>query len=221
LKQQKKMPRPAKENCFVPQIQQSPCGAASLLVCGSCWLEALTESGYLLPGALYPLLCGSVSPHLAAWVLAVGGRRKLVLPAPLPLPRRLGNARDRSDRSLPVSSSTLFIPDSRKGMTLLPGHLQPCTMLQWVRKEWSYLRKYCFTEKTRWREILSVLRWQLELRISDAQRRRAKNGSLSALDRELLQTAYNDSRFLHRFLGRSKETKLEQAAAELLHQAEE
>ena len=74
LKHQKKMPRPAKEKCFLPQILAL--AGFGLLLRGGCWLEALSKSGNLLPGALYPLPCGGASPHLAAWVLTQGGCRK-------------------------------------------------------------------------------------------------------------------------------------------------
>ena len=40
-----------------------------LLGYGGGWLGLPTESGSLLPCALYLLLCGSASPHLAAWEL--------------------------------------------------------------------------------------------------------------------------------------------------------
>ena len=83
------------------------------------------------------------------------------------------------------------------------------------------MRKYRFTGETRWRGILKVLRWQLDLRVFDAQRRFVKSGSLPELDRDLLQIAYDNSRFLHLFLGYPKETKLEKTALNLLHQSKE
>jgi len=83
------------------------------------------------------------------------------------------------------------------------------------------LRKYRFSETPPWKEILKVLHRQLDLRIYDAKRWKARNGSLSVLDRELLQTAYDNIRSLHLFLGQTKETKLEKTALNLLHQSEE
>ncbi|MDO4315400.1 MAG: hypothetical protein Q4C45_06450 [Oscillospiraceae bacterium] len=81
------------------------------------------------------------------------------------------------------------------------------------------MRKYRDIEPGRWKEILQVLRWQLEVRMMDVQRLE-KREDLQTFSLPLLQKAYDDSRFLHRFLGYPQETKLEKRAAELLHSME-
>ena len=66
---QRKPRRPVKRKALLCRKAGGPLRAAFLLGCGGCWLEVPPESGSLLPGALYPLLRGGTSPHLAAWVL--------------------------------------------------------------------------------------------------------------------------------------------------------
>lgn len=80
------------------------------------------------------------------------------------------------------------------------------------------MRKYHDMEQERWKEILRVFRWQLDVRIMDVQRA-GNQETLRTVSLPLLQEAYDNSRFLHQFLGYRKETKLERRAEELLHSA--
>ena len=79
------------------------------------------------------------------------------------------------------------------------------------------MRKYRNIEPERWRAILGLLRWQLSLRVAGLERARTWGAAPQILlARRLLQEAYDDSRFLHLFLGYSRETALEQRASQLL-----
>ena len=79
------------------------------------------------------------------------------------------------------------------------------------------MRKYRNIEPERWRAILGLLRWQLSLRVAGLERARTWGAAPQILlARRLLQEAYDDSRFLHLFLGYSRENALEQRASQLL-----
>lgn len=82
------------------------------------------------------------------------------------------------------------------------------------------MRKYQKVEPDRWRAILGLTRWQLDLRIADLERARERGIPQAVLLRSL-QDAYDSSRFLHRFLGYSKETVLEQRASQFLRKHQE
>ena len=79
------------------------------------------------------------------------------------------------------------------------------------------IRKFHSTKEDRWRSILKVLQWNLEMRIHAVQRAQA-SGQAAAyrIYMPLLKESYLNSRFLHMFLGYTRETKAEQLAKNLL-----
>lgn len=82
------------------------------------------------------------------------------------------------------------------------------------------MRKYRNMEQERWRQILRLLRQQLDARIMEVQRMKGRE-RVYEVSLSFLQEAYDNSRFLHQFLGYEKATKLEKIAEELLSDAGE
>lgn len=79
------------------------------------------------------------------------------------------------------------------------------------------MRHYHPMETDRWKNILDLSRWILEMRVnSTTLSLEREDPRAHGLQLSLLRESYKDSRFLHEFLGYRKLTKLEQQAAELL-----
>ena len=103
-------------------------------------------------------------------------------------------------------------------MTRCDGQMAQEIVIGFQGKGGCVLRKYRNVEPDAWREILKLVRWQLELRVVDFERTQERELP-QALGLRLLQEAYDSSRFLHRFLGYSRETTLERRASQLLRDA--
>ena len=69
----------------------------------------------------------------------------------------------------------------------------------------------------RWRDVLGILRWHLQMRIHQVNRAtNAERPNSASVYLELLQQSYDASRFLRTYLGYYKKTKLELEAERLL-----